>query len=57
LLLPDAARAEMEQIRRIVQPELQWDDHRWQAELTRYYQIYQQAYSPSPVGFVIEEER
>lgn len=57
LLLPDGARAEMEPIRQIVQPELQWNDQRWQMELSRYYQIYQQAYSPSPAGFDIEEKR
>ena len=57
LLLPDGARAEMEPIRQIVQPELQWNDQRWQMELSRYNQIYQQAYSLSPAGFDIEEKR
>ncbi len=51
MLLPDGARGDMERIRAIVQPELGWDDTRWQEELTRYENIYTKAYSPSPAGF------
>jgi glycerol-3-phosphate dehydrogenase len=51
MLLPQGALETMERVRAIVQPELGWDDTRWQEELARYTSIYQKAYSPSPVGF------
>lgn len=34
----------MERIRRIVQPEMGWDDARWQAELSRYARIWHNCY-------------
>ena len=49
--LPDGASAEIPRVRAIVQSELGWDDARWQAELARYENIYQKAYSPSPAGY------
>ncbi|HPD63699.1 MAG TPA: glycerol-3-phosphate dehydrogenase/oxidase [Anaerolineaceae bacterium] len=51
LLLPHGAQEEMARVREIVQPELGWDDARWQAEFTRYVELYKKAYSPSPAGF------
>ena len=51
LLLPDGARADMERIRALAQPELGWSNARWDAELTRYYDIYAKSYSPAPLGF------
>lgn len=51
LLLPDGAASEMEKVRAIVQPELGWDDARWQIERARFEEIYSKAYSPSPEGF------
>lgn len=49
-LLPDGASAVIDRVRGIVQPELGWDDDRWQKELKRYHNIYQKAYSASPAG-------
>ena len=51
MLLPDGASAEMEHIRGIAQPELGWDDAKWNREEKRYREIYEQSYSPSPKGF------
>ncbi len=48
LLLPQGGQALMAQIRAIAQPELGWDDARWQEEETAYRRIWQQAYSPAP---------
>ncbi len=51
MLLPDGGMAEMDRIRTIVQPELGWCDARWEMELIRYQNIYQNSYSPAPRGF------
>lgn len=51
LLLPDGARADMETIRALAQPELGWSDTRWQTEVTRYFDIYAKFYSPAPAGY------
>ena len=45
LLLPRGGVALLERIRRIVQPELGWDDARWKAEATSYSELWQRAYS------------
>jgi glycerol-3-phosphate dehydrogenase len=50
MLLPQGAIAEMPRIRRIVQPELGWDDAHWLAEENAYRNIWQRAYSPAPLG-------
>jgi hypothetical protein len=39
--LPEGALPHIERIRAIAQPELGWDDARWQQELKRYEKIYQ----------------
>jgi glycerol-3-phosphate dehydrogenase len=36
----------IERIRRIVQPEMGWDDVRWQTELERYARIWRDGYQP-----------
>ncbi len=46
LLLPQGGLPRMEHIRAIVQPELGWDDSRWQAEVARYRDLWQRAYAP-----------
>jgi glycerol-3-phosphate dehydrogenase len=51
LLLPNGAMSEMARIRAIVQPEMGWSDTRWIQEENDYFNIYQNAYSPSPKGF------
>lgn len=46
LLLTNGGSQHFEKIRTLVQLELGWTDLTWQAELTRYQQIYSQAYNP-----------
>lgn len=48
LTLRDGASGEMAKIRSIVQPELGWDDDRWNDELEYYRKIWKTYYSPSP---------
>ncbi len=48
MLLPDGASGEMDHVRRIVQPELGWDDKRWSEEVQRYRGIWKKYYSPQP---------
>jgi glycerol-3-phosphate dehydrogenase len=44
--LPGGGMDEMEKIRKIVQPELGWNDHRWEQETERYRQMWKDYYSP-----------
>jgi glycerol-3-phosphate dehydrogenase len=44
--LPNGGMAEMEQIRKIVKPELGWNDERWGQETERYRQMWKEFYSP-----------
>jgi glycerol-3-phosphate dehydrogenase len=44
LLVPDGGLDQMEHIRAIVQPELGWEDARWQAEETSYSELLKHAY-------------
>jgi len=46
LLLPEGALGEIERIRAICQPELGWDDVRWQREVLGYRALWQRAYGP-----------
>ena len=50
MLLPEGALPQMDRIRTIAQPELGWDDARWNAELAQYKKIYHAYYSPAPTG-------
>lgn len=50
MLLPDGASAQMDRIRSIAQPELGWNDSRWEKEEERYRRIYTAYYSPVPTG-------
>jgi glycerol-3-phosphate dehydrogenase len=45
LLLPGGGEAILPDIRRICQPELGWDDARWEAELQAYRQLWHQCYN------------
>jgi len=45
LLLPEGAAHCLGDIRRICQPELGWDDARWEAERTAYLDLWKHAYS------------
>ena len=44
--LPEGGVKELENIRKIVQPELGWSDERWEAEAGRYRGIWKEYYSP-----------
>jgi glycerol-3-phosphate dehydrogenase len=45
LLLPEGAAHCLDDIRRICQPELGWDDARWNAESAAYLDLWRRAYS------------
>lgn len=45
LLLPGGGRELLPRIRRICQPELGWDDARWEAEQAAYLELWQRHYS------------
>jgi glycerol-3-phosphate dehydrogenase len=48
VLLPNGAVDLLPRIRKIVQPELGWDDQRWQSEEKAYLDIWKTYYSPNP---------
>jgi len=49
MTLPNGALASMDRIRAIVQPEMGWDDSRWEEEQNNYQKIWEQSYSPNPL--------
>lgn len=48
MLLPEGARGLLPRIRQIIQPELGWDDARWQAEENAYLETWKKYYSSTP---------
>ncbi len=52
LQLPQGGLPLAEHIRSIIQPELGWNDQRWQEEIDRYAEIWQLYYSPYPGALV-----
>lgn len=50
LMLPRGGVPLLPQIRTIVQPELNWDDERWEAEAARYAKLWEAHYSPRAGG-------
>jgi glycerol-3-phosphate dehydrogenase len=44
LLLPEGALPIMERVRAVAQPELGWDDERWDVEAARYADVWRRAY-------------
>jgi glycerol-3-phosphate dehydrogenase len=48
ILVPEGAKALLPQIRAVCQPELGWDDARWEAEESRYLAVWKQHYSLPP---------
>ncbi|MGD0706907.1 MAG: glycerol-3-phosphate dehydrogenase/oxidase [Anaerolineaceae bacterium] len=48
MLLPNGAQALMPRIRSIVQPEMGWDDARWDKEEASYQQTWKKYYSSQP---------
>ncbi|MFN2152517.1 MAG: glycerol-3-phosphate dehydrogenase/oxidase [Anaerolineales bacterium] len=49
LLLPGGGIDLLDRIRGTVQPELGWDDFRWEQEAAAYVQLWQKAYSPQHI--------
>jgi len=47
ILLPEGGLPLMDRIRSIAQPELGWDDNRWQTEADRYSALWRRCYSVS----------
>ncbi len=45
LTLPQGGQSQLERIRSIAQPELEWDDSRWESEVSRYRSLWQAAYA------------
>jgi len=51
LVLPEGGLPILERVRSIVQPELGWDDARWDAEVARYTRVWRDHYSvPTATG-------
>lgn len=50
LLLPNGGMDDLDSLRSLIQPELGWDDARWQDEVNAYREIWQRFYSPHPTG-------
>ncbi|NLB71018.1 MAG: glycerol-3-phosphate dehydrogenase/oxidase [Chloroflexi bacterium] len=48
LLLPNGAMDVMDKIQDLTAPHLPWSDDEWRIEISRYQQIYLQAFSPNP---------
>ncbi len=46
LTLPNGGLDELAQLQAVVQPELAWDDRRWNAEVTAYRQLWATSYAP-----------
>jgi glycerol-3-phosphate dehydrogenase len=47
LLLPNAGLDQVDEIRRIAQPELGWDDAKWEREVVDYKRTWKKAYAPT----------
>ena len=54
MLLPNGGMDVMEKVRELTQSELHWTEEEWQQEITRYQQIYREAYSPNPESYLNE---
>jgi glycerol-3-phosphate dehydrogenase len=50
LQLPEGGKTELCAVKPILMDNLGWDEERWAIEVTRYNQIYQNYYSPHPLG-------
>lgn len=46
LLLPNAGLDQLGAIRKIAQPELGWDDAKWEREVVAYKETWKKAYAP-----------
>lgn len=50
LLLPNGGLDHLDTLRRLIQPELGWEDTRWEAEVHAYRETWRRFYSPCPTG-------
>ncbi len=48
MLLPEGGVGVIDQVKTLTQSELPWSEEIWQSEISRYREIYRQAYSPNP---------
>lgn len=46
MLLPNGGLGQIERIRALAQPELRWEDARWESEVLRYQALWRRAYGP-----------
>ncbi len=56
MLLPEGGMDFMRQVKELTHGELRWTEEEWQSEISRYQEIYRQAYSPNPESFVKQEK-
>jgi len=56
MLLPEGGVQILGKVKELTQDELHWTDGEWQSEISRYQEIYRQAYSPTPESFVKQEK-
>lgn len=56
MLLPDGGIDIIEKVKTLTQPELPWSEAEWQWEISRYQEIYRQAYSPNPESTIKQEK-
>ena len=56
MLLPQGAMSILDQVKALTQAELSWTEEKWQSEIARYQDIYNQAYSPNPESYLKQEK-
>lgn len=56
MLLPEGGTNLMDRVKALTQGELRWTEDEWQSEISRYQQIYRQAYSPNPEATMKQEK-
>ena len=56
MLLPEGGTNVMDRVKALTQGELRWTEEEWQSEISRYQQIYREAYSPIPESSIKQEK-
>ena len=56
ILLPEGGMRLIDQVKALTQGELGWTEDEWQSEISRYQQIYREAYSPIPESSIKQEK-
>ena len=54
-ILPKGGEGELPEIRRLCQPRMDWDDERWDSEITRYLDIWQHSLQPAGIIPIMTE--